>query len=572
MLVVMLGGVAVPVRGAVGFDDLPPQSEAPTDQAMRAATRQVWAKLHGQAAEPAEVADDLPRIVILSISDGQHPAKVVHAGGRGLLAAAEAAAARLPAGSKPKWLRLDVVTRVAPVTKMRDTFVGAYQPARDGLAIGQGDRQITLLSSQLLGGGFIDDQRLVVDALRLDVPGFADLWDARPVRLQRFSTVGMCYDGDRLIPLLDGYRNLPEPSADELLDIANQAGRYLTQAVDDDGRFDYNYDPVTDSIDDDYNNVRHAGVLYAMAELYGTSPDPDLLAAIRRATDFLLALRREEKTPDGKDVAFIVDRTDQISLGGTAVALLALTEIINTTGRRDLLPLADRFADWIINAQDDRGYFTFHVMTWPQRRVVDYRSPYYTGEAVLALIRLYMITKDDRLLQAAVRSTRWQITTVVPQADSDVLHDHWMLYSSNDVSRFVRDQLIVKFCARLTRLIAASQHDGQYDRLWAGGWYVPPRSTPAATRAEGLGAARQVFLRFDDRQNASLARDVMKRSITYQLRTYVGPGRAMFFRNPARVHGAFTGSLVHLNVRNDFLQHNISALLAYRRILLEKSP
>jgi hypothetical protein len=509
-------------------------------------------------------------VVILSISDGRHPAKVVHAGDRGLRAAAAAAAAKLPAGAKPRWLRLDVVTRVAPVTQMRDTFLDAYQIERDGLVIGEGDRQITLLSTQLLGGGFVDDKRLIVDALRLDAPGFEALWEARPVRLQRFNTVGMLCDGRRFIPLIDGYRDQPDPTADELLEIAQQAGRYLTQAVDERGRFDYIYDPVIDATENSYNFVRHGGTIYSMAELYAVWPDPALRSALERAIGFLLKIRRVETTPDGRTVSFFVEGGFHVSLGGAALGLLALSEHMLVTGDRTHLPVARQLAEWIISTQDEQGQFTIHTMSWPDRRVSDFRSLYYPGEALLALLRLYAVTEDDHLLKAATRGIRYQITSVAHQPDNDLEHDHWLLYACGDLTRHVRDPLVREYSARLTRVIAAAQHDGQYDPLWAGGWYVPPRSTPAATRAEGLSAAHQVMLTFEDQPTADLARQVMQRSIAYQLRTYVGPERAMFFKNPARAHGAFTASLDRLDVRIDYNQHNISSLLARRRILLEK--
>lgn len=570
MLVTALGP-AGNVRGGIGFEDLPPQSETPAEAAMHAVTEHVWARLHGPAPAAPAVDDPSPRVVILSISDGQRPAKVVHAGGMGLLAAAEAAASKLPPEVKVMWLRLDVVTRVAPVTKMRDTFIDAYRRDHDGLAIGEGDRQITLLSTQLLNGGFVDDKRLVVDALRLDVPGFAALWEARPVRLQRFNTVGMVCDGRQFVPLMDGYRNQPDPTADQLLAIAQQAGRYLTRAVNDEGRFDYMYQPVEDSLDDDYNLVRHAGAIYAMAELYAEQPDPDLLAAIRRATAYLLRFVHTDRPPAGPPVSFIIE-DDHVGLGGGAVSLLALSEVMIATGDKTHQPIADQLADWIISQQDETGHFPMHQMSWPDRRISNFYSQYYPGEAILSLLRFYSVTRDARLLKAATRGARYRITSIAHVPDNDLEHDHWLLYACNDLTRHVRDPLVRDYCARLTRAIAATQHDGRYDPLWAGGWYVPPRSTPAATRAEGLGAARLTLRRFDDEQSAALARDVMQRSITYQLRTFVGPERAMFFKNPARALGAFTGSLDQLSVRIDFNQHNISALLARRRILLEKSP
>ncbi len=74
---------------------------------------------------------------------------------------------------------------------------------------------------------------------------------------------------------------------DELLSSAINGGDYLIEAVKQDGRFVYAYLPKTDSESESYNILRHAGTIYAMADLYTETGDPLLLDAIERAVAYL---------------------------------------------------------------------------------------------------------------------------------------------------------------------------------------------------------------------------------------------------------------------------------------------
>jgi len=566
LLTVCCGGATF---AQVGFDELP-EDAAITHDALRPMVRRAWAALHdSDQPQQAGQADGPAAIVMLSASDGHRPARYVHASGQTLTAAVDAATKKLREDKPPRWLRLDVVTSTGRATQLRDTFLDNYRSDRQSLVLGEGDDRIVLPLARLQGGGLVHGAHLSAQLMEFVVPGFDKLWRRRPIRMQTFRTIGVFYDGERVVPLTDAFGDVSDPSPPQLLAYAHAAGDYLMRAVDDAGRFDYNYDPVSDTTDDDYNLIRHAGTVYAMLELYGVTEDAELLAAAERAIDYLLDHSRVETTGEGRTVRFIVEG-DRVALGGVGLTLLALAEHMIVTGKQDHRVAAEQLAAWLMDIQDEDGRFTVHVLEWPSRRDTGFKSLYFPGEALLSLLRLYRVTEDAELLNAARLGCHYQIKSVSGQLDRELEHDHWLLYALNELTRHGPDKLARDHAARLCRAIMQAQHGDKVDPLWRGGWYVPPRSTPAATRAEGMAAAHDLLVRAGDHELAADVRDSIRRSIEYQLRTFVGPARAMFFKNPKRARGGFTGSLHQMNIRNDYVQHNLSALLAYRRILLQR--
>ena len=57
----------------------------------------------------------------------------------------------------------------------------------------------------------------------------------------------------------------------------------------------------------------------------------------------------------------------------------------------------------------------------------------------------------------------------------------------------------------------------------------------------------------------------------FQLATQIRDENTMYLRTPSRALGGFRGALDNYEIRIDFVQHNISAFLGLREILLEKA-
>ncbi len=304
--------------------------------------------------------------------------------------------------------------------------------------------------------------------------------------------------------LLFSIIKLSSSAAPNLLDRARMAGEYLTRSVDKDGKFAYIYDPTTDYVPPKYNIIRHAGTVYSMMELYGETGDAELLAAGKRAIGYLARNAKDIETADGPG-ACIVEK-GYAKLGGNALAIVALAKYTETTGDRQYLPLMKRLAVWIKAGQDETGRFVIQKQKIPGGKVIPLESVYYPGEAILAMLRLYPLDKDEAWLDVAEKGALYLIQVRDKDLkDSKLPHDHWLLYALNELYRHRRNKVFLNHGIRLARVIVASQNTKPKDRRSRGSYYTPPRSTPTATRSEGLSAETLEGLFVDSAETVELA-------------------------------------------------------------------
>lgn len=339
------------------------------------------------------------------------------------------------------------------------------------------------------------------------------------------------------------------------LDAARAGGGYLVSHMHEDGSFVYEYDPVSGKTSDDYNILRHAGTTYSLFELYEATGDKKYLDAGERALTYLID--HVIPCPNIPEAA-CVEELGEIKLGGNGLAVLAFAKHAEVTGNKNHLSLAGRLAQWIVGVQSPSGEFTIHKMT-VGGGIDDFVSEYYPGEAMFGLAKLSEVTGERAWLDAAHKAAGWMIASREGIATENLPHDHWFLYALNELHKDKPEPTYVDHAKKLTEAIAAAQHQGLTgDKAdWNGGYYNPPRSTPTATRNEGLGAAYELFVRAGEAAYAQVAKDAMEHGIAFTLRTQ-------------DKNGGFHESLDEYAIRIDYVQHNISALLAFDRILRGK--
>jgi hypothetical protein len=88
-----------------------------------------------------------------------------------------------------------------------------------------------------------------------------------------------------------------------------------------------------------------------------------------------------------------------------------------------------------------------------------------------------------------------------------------------------------------------------------------PRVTPAASRSEGMLAGYRVARAIRDSRAEALL-GAARAAARFQLSQQFNPDNSFFLPNPGRAAGGFHESLDSMQVRIDYVQHNISAFLA----------
>ena len=285
-------------------------------------------------------------------------------------------------------------------------------------------------------------------------------------------------------------------------------------------------------------------------------------AAAGQAVGYMLA----QTHPCGSEALCIAEE-GEVKLGGNALAILALVYHLRTVDDPEHLAAAQALARWIVQVQKENGAFGIHKMAFPDERRMDFTSIYYPGEAIYALAQLYELDRRREWLEAAAKNAGYLITERDRELKTDALpHDHWLLYGLAKLARAAPAPLWKRHGLRIARGIIATQNRDATPLDWTGSFYRPPRSTPTATRTEGLGAAYALASDNDHGLKEAIL-DAYCRGVGFQLQTQFHPEKAMYLSDPRRVLGGFHRSLTDYEIRIDYNQHNISSLLGLHAIL-----
>jgi hypothetical protein len=469
------------------------------------------------------------------------------------------------------WIKLDIVQSVQPLEEINPGRMVDFERSLVGIAFEQ-PSGIVLLPEELVAHSLVDSRRRIqLDNLRRYLRqrfGIAEnqvLSGPGPLKIRRFTTESFFYDGQQVFRLYRGHRLPGRISKHQLLESARQGGAYLSRSVDSEGRFVYNYLPKTNRESSKYNMVRHAGTIYSMLDLYETTGDRKVRVAAERAIRFMLEFVKPYG-PEEDDAAVLAAR-GKIKLGGVALAVVALAKHYQVTQDGRYRNVLRQLGHYIQQSQFEDGRF-LHQRSDPGGEPLSFISQYYPGEALLALVRLYAVDHEASWLDTAEKGAHYLIgVRDRDRATGDLIHDHWLLYALNELFRYRSDPLYLNHSLRIAQAITGSQNRNPAFPDYLGSYYRPPRSTPTATRTEGLIAAYQLAHDFGRKKDAQRIWETIRLGIAFQLQTQFRPESVLYLQDPQRSLGAFHRSLTNFSIRIDYVQHNLSALVALYRIL-----
>jgi len=535
--------------------------------------------LSSNSLQPRINSDVKPRILFISVSDSYSAASVFIGKGKGLLNAIENCIVKLNNKLDEdyviKWIKVDIVSDVIGIEINDLDKALIWDRSLFGLAFNK-ETGIALLPEEITTYTIIDSkQKLNKKKLFRYLRG-----DSHSIEIEeetlfiknsqifRFLTYSFFLEDSKFITMYRGHRMFEKLSSHEILDAASNGGKYLVKAVKPNGKFMYSYLPKTSKEKKKYNIVRHAGTIYSMLQLYEATGENELLEKSGVALEYLISNVKTMAIENGDFICIV--ENGKTKLGGNALTVIALLKYYTQTKEQNFLDIAIGLGDWILASQNKEGEFVIQTQLFSSGEVTKFRSQYYPGEALLALVRLFQTNGQFKWLNAAESGAKFLINIRDGmKEDNELAHDHWLLYALNELYRFRPNKIYLDHSMRLANAILNSQRDTADFRDWNGSFYTPPRSTPTATRMEGLYAAYQLARDYNNDEMRSKIRKGLERGIRFQLQTQFRPETAIYLNDPQRAMGGFKRSLTNYEIRIDYVQHNISSLLGMFDVLTE---
>ncbi len=384
----------------------------------------------------------------------------------------------------------------------------------------------------------------------------------------------------------------PRREAWSLSEAIDRAGAYLVGATRADGTFEYRVNMVPSvRVSPSYNILRHAGAIYAMAMLHSLKPDEELQAAMVRAGVYLRD-HAVGTVPGHEGLMAVWSRPDvnhsdgplQAKLGGTGLGLVALLSLEKVQPGLTSLETLRALGRFILFMQKPDGSFYSKYIPSAGGLQARWTSLFYPGEAALGLVMLYEKDGDERWLRAAGKVLEYLSTQRTRARLSDptvtIPADHWAMLATERLLHVaegpqlpVSRELLIAHAVIICEVILDGQVTGSSRPEWNGGFYVDGRVTPSSCRMEGLLAAR-TFLSGQPGQEGLCERiDVAtERGLAFLLRAQVHEEAyaGAFPRAMGRVDDnhpdAKTRNRRATEVRIDYVQHALSAMIQYKRL------
>jgi hypothetical protein len=246
-----------------------------------------------------------------------------------------------------------------------------------------------------------------------------------------------------------------------------------------------------------------------------------------------------------------------------------LAKYQQVTGDTRYLERANKIAKFVEFQQKPSGEFASKYYYGETDEV--FESLYYPGEAMYGMLRLYKLTGDRHLVDVVAKGLDFiALVRDKDRTPADVEPDHWMMYALSEAYPLIPKPHYIMHIKKIGEGIRMDVHgaDAKFPD-YVGGFFKSVGSTPAATRNEGLIAGYRLLAeRKDPVAEAWLT--TIRAVAAFQLRCQLADESAMYLRNPAKAYGGFKKSLKEFEMRNDYTQHNVSALLGLARILSPK--
>jgi hypothetical protein len=368
------------------------------------------------------------------------------------------------------------------------------------------------------------------------------------------------------------------------------AASYLKRVNRESGQFTYlvNTNPAV-PVAPGYDMVRHAGAIYALGLAQSVLADPEIVAVMKRAVDFM---RRCCFTRiEGEDMLGLaqpeslthVAGVPIFELGGAGVGLAALASLAGASPGSVPIGEMRSFARFGQFLQRGDGEFYARFVPSEGGRVWLGKTLFYPGEMALGWLMLYEAEPSADLIESTVAGLEFLARKRARSGAAPV--DHWALLATARLFQIadfhgieIPREALFNHALQICHAILEEGYGPVMLPVMEGALvsYGRGEVTPTATRLEGLLAAL-TFLP-PSHPITPHAASAVHRGMGFVLRAQLKDGRYAggVPRNISVLAEDGTAERAKFNaeateIRMDYVQHSMSAMVQYLRWTTDRS-
>ena len=363
----------------------------------------------------------------------------------------------------------------------------------------------------------------------------------------------------------------------------DHAAIYLTETLQPNGMFEYriNMDPKV-QVEPRYNMLRHAGTIYSLSMYYSLKETPEVPNTLTSSGRYLIddALGPVNNNEQmlavwSKPEVNRIGAPLQAKLGGAGLGLVALNRLKDIQDDFVTTEQLQGLGNFIVNMQHENGSFCSKFIPSEGGKQDKWISLYYPGEAALGLVQMWERDRKEIWLRAAVRALGY--LSMSRKDEATVPADHWALLATAQLFKLTDEAkikipraLLQRHALQICSVMVQTQELDSKNPIYLGGYTPDGRTTPAATRLEGLLATLEWLPEEHPAHRVILAS--AESGIEFLIRSQVkkGPYKGGFPRSITRLQGNSPETIAFntraFEIRIDYVQHAMSALIQYHEL------
>lgn len=464
------------------------------------------------------------------------------------------------------------------------------EPGVHGLIVAHGDKRAVMLPSEAVTEGLLSPRvrarpkkhAKIFARLSKKIGAPRNAWSEGDLEIERFRTTAFGVatpDGPAVRMFRGNVLGKGELSEEDILRSIRIGGQWLVSTVGPEGKFDYEYFPSRDQHSSGYNIVRHAGSVYGLFEMYELAGEEPALAAQRvsyieaaaRAMSFVYdAMGAPRAGKPGR--VCLLDERDGCDSGSAALTLLTFlvrppkadipAQLRSKIYHKEDAALMEGLGRTLLDMIDADGKVFRRYSESLRLDKVKREPPYYPGETMLALMRFYEASGDERWLEGARRIADRQVAHY--ERKRFRVPDHWVMQAYWPLWQVTKDEKYV------TSAYAMANHytSELYGFVWSpwpdydGAWRRVddlPRTTRAGSRSEALRAV--VNMGWERGDDMTVHEDALLAAARHLDEQQFSERNSYWLPNPQEAYGAYPMGLVDNHCRIDNNQHALVGMV-----------